>query len=71
MFPEIFLLVVYTFHIQFYFSGKKQKKSTKNLGKIFIENLILLFEVIAREHLGTQDTHVGTRAREHVSAQGT
>ena len=33
MFPETFLLVVHTFHIKFYFSGKRQRKSTKNLSK--------------------------------------
>ena len=33
MFPETFLLVLYTFHIKFYFLGKRQRKSTKNLSK--------------------------------------
>ena len=33
MFPDTFLLVVYTFHIKFYFSGNRQRKSTKNLSK--------------------------------------
>ena len=42
-----------------------------------MENLLLLFEVIAHEHIGTQGTvaceHVsmrGTLAHEHVSTQG-
>ena len=35
--------------------------------KSVIENLFLLFEVIARKHVGTQDT----LAREDVSLQGT
>ena len=78
MFRETFLLVVYTFHIQFYFSEKRQRKSTKNLSKNVIENLFLLFEVKAREDLGTQSTlareHItteGTLAREYVCMQGT
>ena len=47
-------------------------------GKHVIENLSLLFVVIAREHVGTQGTlvreHVDTQdtlACEHVSTQGT
>ena len=67
MFPETFLLAVYTCLIKFYFSGKRQRKRTKNLSKNVIENLFFLFEVIAPEHLGTQ----GTRARKHVSTQST
>ena len=67
MFPDTFLLAVYTCLIKFYFSGKRQRKRTKNLSKNVIENLFLLFEVIAPEHLGTQ----GTRARKHVSTQST
>ena len=65
MFPETFLFVVYTFHIKFYFSEKRQRKSTKNLSKNAIQNLFMLFEVIAHGYLGTQ----GTLAREHASTQ--
>ena len=53
------------------FHRKKKKKCV-------IENLFLLVEVIARKHVGTQDTSAheylnlqGTLAREHVSTQGT
>ena len=66
-------------HIKFYFSGKRQrKKKYKNLSKNVIENLFLLFQVIAPEHLGTQGTrtrkhakHVGTWARKHAGHVGT
>ena len=57
---------------------EKDRKSTKNLIKTCQWNLFLLFEVIAREHLGTQGKwarkHVGTwarKARWHVHTQGT
>ena len=35
-------LVVYTFHIKFYFSGKRQRKTTKNPSKICHWKLILV-----------------------------
>ena len=75
--PETFLLVIYTFHIKFYFSGKRQRKSSKHLGKTCHWKLILLFEVIAR-NLSTwalkHPRHLSTyvrKASEHVSTQGT
>ena len=61
-------------------NGLCQKKQKKHA----IENLFLLFIVIAREHVGTQSMqgtlagehakharHVGTLSRKHVCAQGT
>ena len=63
---------------QFYFTGKRKRAITKMQRKHVIENLSLLFVVIAREHVGTQGTlvreHIDTQdtlACEHVSTQGT
>ena len=69
MFPQTFLLVVYTFHIKFYFSGKSQTKSTKNLSTqgTLPREYVTTKGTLAREHVSTQDT----LAREHVSTQGT
>ena len=74
---ETFLLVVHvSYTILFH-----RKKTKKMYQKSVNENLFLLFEVIAREHVCTQATlvreYVGTKdtmAREqarHVSTQGT
>ena len=75
MFPEIFLLAGYTFHIKFYFSGKNKEKVPKIYIIHVIKSLFLLLEVIARDHLGMLvREHVstqGTLAREHVSTQDT
>ena len=70
MFLGAFLLVVHICHIQLFFTGEKQRKSTKIQVKYVIENEFLLFQVIAREHVGTHSTlaheHVGTQAK-HVA----
>ena len=68
MFPKTFLLVVYTVHIKFYFSGKDKEKVPNIQVKYVIENLFLLFKIIVREHLGTQDM-CARKAREHISTQ--
>ena len=72
-----------TFHTQFYFTGKRKRKCTKNFSKTChwkLSLLLLLFEVIAREHVGTQGTSKNVRKhentqdtlpREHVNTQGT
>ena len=70
--PVCHALLIYSFF--------SQEKDTEKLPKIevkhVIENLFLLFEVIAREHVGMQHTLVlvhestqGTLAHEHVSSQ--
>ena len=48
-----------------FISQEKNKAITKMSGKHVIENLSLLFVVIAREHGGRQSTQC-TLAREHV-----
>ena len=81
MFPESFLFVVYTFHIKFYFSGKRERKSTKNLSKTCQWNLIFVIwsystwvskharhaGALTRKHA----RHVGTWARKHDGQVGT
>ena len=69
MFPETFLLVVYTFHIKFYFSGKRQRKSTKNLSKTCHWNLTFVIWSYSRWAL-RHARYVSMQARkahEHVS----
>ena len=71
MFLETFLLVVY-FSYTVLFNRKKQRNQ-KILVKHGIENLFLLFYVIAREYISTHDTltrkhlkHVIKWEREHA-----
>ena len=84
MFPETFLLVVYTFHVKFYFSGKPQRKSAENLSKTCYWKLIFviwsysMWALRYARHVGTwarkHSRHIGTWARKtrwHVSTQDT
>ena len=59
---------MYYFTVLFH-RKKKERTITKIQGK-HIENLFLLFVVIAREHVDTKSTQ-GRLAREHVSTQDT
>ena len=52
------------------FHRKKTKKNQKNIRKTFIENLLLLFVVTAREHIGMQSTQ-GALAHEGARHVGT
>ena len=70
--PVCHALLIYSF-----FSQEKDKEKLPKIEvKHVIENLFLLFEVIAREHVGMQHTLVlvhestqGTLAHEHVSSE--
>ena len=62
MFPETFPFVVYTFHIKFYFSGKRQRKSSKNLSKTCHWKFSFVISSYSTPVL---------RCARHVSAQGT
>ena len=61
-----FLFVMHFSYIVL-FHRKKTKKKHKKSVKPVIENLFLLFEVIACEHVGTQSP----LAREHINTQST
>ena len=62
MFPDTFPFVVYTFHIKFYFSGKRQRKSSKNLSETCHWKLSFVISSYSMPAL---------RRAGHVSAQGT
>ena len=67
---QTFLLVIYTFHIKFYFSAKRQRKSTRNLSRTChwqLNFVILRYSTLALRHA----RHVSKCTREHVSTQGT
>ena len=64
-----FLLVVYTFHIKFYFSEKRQRKSTRNLSKTChwkLNFVIWSYSTLALRHA----RHFGRWTRQRVSTQG-
>ena len=63
MFLETFLLAIHFSHSALFYRKKAKKKAPKLSVKQVIENLLLLFEVIASEQVSTR----GTLVRKHVN----